>query len=88
VYEQIWLLIMLGILLYAVPRFKIDGLAFLLYVGLYSLGRFFISYYRVNNIIFLGMREAQLLAVAGIVLAPIAAYVLVQRAKKRGEAPS
>ena len=84
VYEQIWLLIMLGILLYAVPRLKkIDGLAFLLYVGLYSLGRFFISYYRVNNIIFLGMREAQLFAVAGIILAPIGAYVLVRRARKR-----
>ena len=84
VYEQIWLLIVLGILLYAVPRLKrIDGLAFLAYIGLYSLGRFFISYYRVNNIIFLGMREAQLFAVAGIVLAPIGAYVLVRRAGRK-----
>lgn len=89
VYEQIWLLIVLGILLYAVPRLKrIDGLAFLAYIGLYSLGRFFISYYRVNNIIFLGMREAQLFAVAGIVLAPIAAYWLVRRAKKRVVPPA
>jgi phosphatidylglycerol---prolipoprotein diacylglyceryl transferase len=88
VYEQIWLLIMLGILLYAVPRLRIDGLAFLVYVGLYSLGRFFVSYYRVNNIIFLGMREAQLLAVAGIVLAPIGAYVLVRQARKRSKTAS
>jgi phosphatidylglycerol---prolipoprotein diacylglyceryl transferase len=87
-YEQIWLLIMVGVLLYAVPRLKIDGLAFLLYVGLYSLGRFFISYYRVNNIISLGMREAQLFAVAGIVLAPIGAYILIRRARKRGKAAS
>ena len=88
VYEQIWLLVMVGMLLYMVPRLKkIDGLAFLLYVGLYSLGRFFISYYRVNNVIFLGMREAQLFAVAGIILAPIGAYFLVRRAKgsKRNE---
>jgi phosphatidylglycerol:prolipoprotein diacylglycerol transferase len=83
VYEQLWLLVMLGILLYLIPRLKTDGLAFLSYVGLYSLGRFFISFYRVNNIIFLGMREAQLFAVAGIVLAPIAAYWLVRRARKR-----
>jgi phosphatidylglycerol---prolipoprotein diacylglyceryl transferase len=83
VYEQIWLLVMLGILLYLIPRFKTEGLAFLSYVGLYSLGRFFISYYRVNNILFLGMREAQLFAVAGIILAPIAAYWLVRRAKRR-----
>ena len=38
----------------------------------------------VNNIIFLGMREAQLFAVAGIVLASIAGYWLILRAKKRG----
>jgi len=88
VYEQLWLLVMLGILLYLIPRLKTDGLAFVSYVGLYSLGRFFISYYRVNNIIFLGMREAQLFAVAGIVLAPIAAYWLVRRAKKRVVPPA
>jgi phosphatidylglycerol:prolipoprotein diacylglycerol transferase len=88
VYEQLWLLVMLGILLYLIPRLKTDGLAFLSYVGLYSLGRFFISFYRVNNIIFLGMREAQLFAVAGIVLAPIAAYWLVRRAKKRVVPPA
>jgi len=46
VYEQLWLLVMLGILLYLIPRFKTDGLAFLSYVGLYSFGRFFISFYR------------------------------------------
>ncbi len=83
IYEQIWLLIMIGILLLIIPRFKTDGMAFLSYVGLYSLGRFFISYYRVNNIIFLGMREAQLLALAGIILVPIAAYFLRRRAKRR-----
>ena len=71
---------MLGILLYLIPRLKTDGVAFLSYIGLYSLGRFFISFYRVNNIIFLGMREAQLFAVAGIVLAPVAGYWLVRRA--------
>ena len=88
VYEQLWLLVMLGILLYLIPRFKTDGLAFLAYIGLYSFGRFFISFYRVNNIIFLGMREAQLLAVAGVILAPIAAYVLVRRTKKRATLPA
>jgi phosphatidylglycerol:prolipoprotein diacylglycerol transferase len=83
VYEQLWLLVMLGLLLYLVPRFKTDGMAILSYIGLYSLGRFFISYYRVNNIIFLGMREAQLLAVAGIILVPPAMYLLKRRARAR-----
>ena len=82
VYEQLWLLVMLGILLCVIPRFKSDGMAFLAYIGLYSLGRFFISFYRVNNVIFLGMKEAQLLAVAGIILASVAAYVLKRRARR------
>jgi phosphatidylglycerol:prolipoprotein diacylglycerol transferase len=87
VYEQLWLLVMLGVLLYVIPRLKTDGMAFLLYVGLYSFGRFFISFYRVNNIIFLGMREAQLFAVAGIIFAPLAAYLLKRRAQNRATAP-
>jgi len=86
VYEQLWLLVMLGVLLYVIPRLKTDGLAFLLYVGLYSFGRFFISFYRVNNIIFLGMREAQLFAVAGIIFAPLAAYLLKRRAQNQATA--
>ncbi len=42
----------------------------------------------VNNIIFLGMREAQLLAVAGIILAPVAALLLRRLAKRRSNAPA
>jgi len=84
IYEQIWLLVMIGALLLLIPRMKADGMAFFAYVGLYSLGRFFISYYRVNNIIFLGMREAQLLALAGIIGAPVAEYLLWRRRRSRG----
>jgi phosphatidylglycerol:prolipoprotein diacylglycerol transferase len=79
VYEQIWLLVMLGILVYLIPRFKTPGMAFLSYVGLYSLGRFFISYYRVNNIIALGLREAQIVALVVLVLLAPAAYFLRRR---------
>ena len=46
VYEQLWLLVMIGVLLYLLPRLKVDGLAILAYLGLYSFGRFFISFYR------------------------------------------
>ena len=41
------------------PRLKIDGLAIIAYLCLYSVGRFFLSYLRVNQILFLGLREAQ-----------------------------
>lgn len=84
VYEQIWLLVMLGVLLYAVPRLRVDGLAILLYFWLYSLGRLFISFFRVNDPLIWGLREAQVIALAVIVLAPIAAYLLVRRAGRTG----
>jgi phosphatidylglycerol:prolipoprotein diacylglycerol transferase len=86
VYEQIWLLVMLGILIYVVPRLKTPGMAFLSYVGLYSLGRFFISYYRVNNIIVLGLREAQIVALVVLVLVAPAAYFL--RRRQQGQPPA
>jgi phosphatidylglycerol:prolipoprotein diacylglycerol transferase len=87
IYEQLWLLVMIGLLLLLIPRFKADGMAFFAYVWLYSLGRFLISYYRVNNIILLGMREAQLLALAGIVLVPPVMYMLWRRRDTTVPAP-
>jgi phosphatidylglycerol:prolipoprotein diacylglycerol transferase len=79
VYEQLWLVIMVAILWYAVPRLKTDGMAILLYLGLYSFGRFFISFYRVNNIIVLGLREAQIVALVVLVAVVPAAIVLRRR---------
>jgi phosphatidylglycerol:prolipoprotein diacylglycerol transferase len=83
VYEQLWLLVMVAILWYAVPRLKTDGMAILLYLGLYSFGRFFISFYRVNNIIVLGLREAQIVALVVLVLVGPAAWLLHRRAQQR-----
>jgi uncharacterized protein (DUF4213/DUF364 family) len=71
-----------SILLYAVPRLKIEGMAILLYLSLYSAGRFFISIFRVNKTIVLGLREAQIIALAIIVLAIPAALYLWHRAKQ------
>jgi phosphatidylglycerol---prolipoprotein diacylglyceryl transferase len=88
VYEQLWLLVIVGILFYAIPRLKVDGTAILLYLGLYSVGRFFLSYFRVNKILFLGLREAQVVALVVIVLAIPAAVYLVWRARRiRHEGP-
>ncbi len=83
VYEQLWLLVVLGVLLVVVRRTKIDGLAILLYLGMYSFGRFFLSYFRVNKIIFLGLREAQIIALVIMVLAIPAAWYLVRRSRVR-----
>ena len=88
VYEQLWLLVMLGILLYLLPRLKIDGLAIIAYLGLYSFGRFFLSYLRVNQVLFLGLREAQVIALATLALIVPAALCLVHKARGRSEQPA
>jgi phosphatidylglycerol---prolipoprotein diacylglyceryl transferase len=83
-YEQLWLLVIVGILIWAIPRLmKVDGLSILAYAWLYSLGRFFISFFRENDPMLWGLVEAQVIALAVIVLAPVAAYWLIRRARKR-----
>jgi phosphatidylglycerol:prolipoprotein diacylglycerol transferase len=83
IYEQLWLLVMIAILLWAMPRLETDGMAFLLYLDLYSFGRFFISFERVNNLLFLGLREAQLLAlVVFVAVFPVAFW---QRRRARAD---
>ena len=73
IYEQLWLLIVIAVVAWAMPRLKTDGTAFLLYLGLYAFGRFFLSFLRVNNMLFLGLREAQLIAlVVFIAVFPLA----------------
>jgi phosphatidylglycerol---prolipoprotein diacylglyceryl transferase len=81
VYEQLWLLVVIGVLLWAIPRLQTDGMAFLLYLGLYSLGRFFISFERVNNVLFFHLREAQLVAL-GVLVAVVPVALLLRRRQR------
>ena len=46
---------------------KVDGLAILSYFWLYSLGRFVISFYRVNTPILWGLKEAQVIALVVLI---------------------
>ena len=87
IYEQLWLLVVIGVVWWAMPRLKTDGLAFLLYLGLYSFGRFFLSYLRVNNILFLGLREAQLIAI-GVFIAVFPLGWWLHRRQQVRQAPS
>ena len=79
VYEQLWLIVVIVLVWRIEPRLKTPGMAFLLYLGLYSFGRFFISFYRVNNILFLGLREAQIVALIVLALIVPAALWLRRR---------
>ncbi|MGH2379133.1 MAG: prolipoprotein diacylglyceryl transferase [Candidatus Limnocylindria bacterium] len=61
------------------PLFARPGTLFLFYVAAYSLGRFALSYYRVERVWFAGLQEAQVLSLAGLAAALIAATVLFAR---------
>jgi prolipoprotein diacylglyceryl transferase len=66
------------------PRFPRDGMLFWTYLGVYSLGRFFIQFYRVDTPFALGLSQAQLLSV---LTAMVAIWMLVfqyTRARKYG----
>ncbi len=71
-YEIIWN----GIALLAIwrlgPVFKRDGLLFLSYLPLYSLGRFFLTFVRQENVTLGGLQQAQIVSlfvfVASVVL--------------------
>jgi phosphatidylglycerol:prolipoprotein diacylglycerol transferase len=72
------------------PRYPRDGMLFWAYLCVYSLGRFFIQFYRVDTPFALGLSQAQLLSV---LTAMAAVWMLVfqwTRARKRGasERPS
>jgi phosphatidylglycerol:prolipoprotein diacylglycerol transferase len=78
-YELIWDLLVFALLL-AMRRTAGQGKMFWTYVLLYSLGRFWISFYRYDAIQAFGLRQAQLIAVVGIVLgAAMLAYLYFVR---------
>ncbi len=62
-YEIIWNALALLVILRLGRYFKRDGLVFLSYLSLYSLGRFVLTFVRQENITLLGLQQAQIIAV-------------------------
>ena len=62
VYEIIWSLVTLVIVLKIRGKIKIDGLLFLGYLSVYSIGRFVLTFFRQENVWFWGLQEAQIVA--------------------------
>lgn len=84
IYEQVWLLVVVVLLLLLMKRLmKVDGLAILSYAWLYSAGRFVISFYRENEIVFWGLNEAQVIGLVVLIAGPPLGYLLIRRARKR-----
>jgi phosphatidylglycerol:prolipoprotein diacylglycerol transferase len=56
-----------------------DGVLGLTYLGLYGVGRFFLSYFRTDPAVFAGMRQAQLASVLMVAIAVVAIPILLRR---------
>ena len=78
---MIWNMIALGIIWRLRGRIKPDGMLFALYLALYSVGRFAITFARQDRIWALGMQEAQYIAL--LVLA-ITVPLLIVKARPTG----
>ena len=88
VYEMLWNGIALLIIWQLGRHFKKDGLVFLSYLSLYSLGRFVLTFVRQENQFFWGLQQAQIIALL-IFIASLAAVIYLvtrrQLASKRTE---
>lgn len=74
-YESLWNLIVFIFLVYFNKHKKIDGEIFLLYLGLYSFGRFWIEGLRTDSLYFSIFRISQIVALVFIVLS-VAIFVI------------
>ncbi len=68
VYELLFDLTLLGLLWKLRGVYKADGLLFLTYVGVYAVGRFLLTFFRTEQVWFFGLQEAQVVALALLVL--------------------
>lgn len=88
-YEMLFDLALVGVLWPLRHRLRPHGMLFALYLALYSMGRFFLSFLRDEfNQYFLGLDEAQLIALAVMLITiPLLVYkAQFVRAVPRGEA--
>jgi prolipoprotein diacylglyceryl transferase len=66
------------------PRLPRDGMLFWTYLGVYSLGRFFIQFYRQDTPFAMGLSQAQLLSVLTAMLAVWMLVFQMTRARRLG----
>jgi phosphatidylglycerol---prolipoprotein diacylglyceryl transferase len=79
VYEMLLNVVALALILRFQSRFKKPGLIFLGYLSYYSLVRFFLTFVREEKVIFLGLQQAQLVSIAGIIITMLLLILLVRK---------
>lgn len=73
-YEQLLDLAIFAILWTFRKRITVDGHLFALYLGLYAIGKFVLTFVRTEAVWFWGLQEAQLFALGALLIAIIWAY--------------
>ncbi|MDQ3637865.1 MAG: prolipoprotein diacylglyceryl transferase, partial [Actinomycetota bacterium] len=68
VYELLFDFVVLGLLWKLRGVYRTDGMLFLTYVGVYAVGRFLLTFFRTEQVWFFGLQEAQVVALALLVL--------------------
>jgi phosphatidylglycerol:prolipoprotein diacylglycerol transferase len=67
-YESLWDVSVFVILMLLLRKVKMNGLVFFTYVGLYSIGRFFIEGQRTDSLMLGPVRVAQLVSLVGMAI--------------------
>lgn len=90
-YEMVLTLLILAALLPFHQRLKArlpDGVLGLVYLGVYAFGRFWLSFFRTDPSVFLGLRQAQLASALMVIIAVVAVPILLRRRSRTArEAP-
>ncbi|AOY77438.1 prolipoprotein diacylglyceryl transferase [Clostridium formicaceticum] len=81
-YESLWNFGVFIFLLYYTKRKKMDGQIFLLYLILYSVGRFFVEGLRIDSLMIGPLRTAQVISVVTVIGALAVMQVLKARSHK------
>jgi len=89
VYELLFDLALLGLLCKLRDDYKTDGLLFLTYAGVYAIGRFLLTFFRMEQVWFFGLQEAQVVALALLVLTvPLLAWRMQVDRRSLGKQPA
>ena len=84
-YESVWCLTGFALLMFAFHKWrKFDGQIFLLYIGWYGLGRFFIEGLRTDSLMLGTLRVSQVLAALCVVFSVILLIVCGSKVKRMG----
>ncbi len=76
VYELLFDLVVFALIWGLRNRLRVPGTIYLTYISVYSFGRFFISFLRLNEPVLLGLQQAQIVSLLVIVVAvPLMIYL-------------